>query len=103
MDEGKARLGAALEHRFGAPVAAPGDRDGPEPWPQSWQDLASRGSCRSFTDRKVAPELIELLCALALCSPSKSDLQQRDIIIVDDPPIRQAIDRLLATGSLAQT
>ncbi len=103
MDDAKARIGAALEHRFGAPVAPLGDPDGPQPWPQTWQDLATRGCCRAFTDRKVAPELIETLCALALSSPSKSDLQQRDIIIVEDRQIRQAIDHLLATGSLAQT
>ncbi|HEU0058378.1 MAG TPA: nitroreductase family protein [Hyphomicrobiaceae bacterium] len=103
MDDVKARLSAALEQRFGTPVVPPGDLDGPQPWPQTWQDLASRGSCRSFTDRKVTPELIEILCALALASPSKSDLQQRDIIIVEDRQIRQAIDRLLATGGLAQT
>ena len=97
MDDAKARIGAALEHRFGAPVAPLGDPDGPQPWPQTWQDLATRGCCRAFTDRKVAPELIETLCALALSSPSKSDLQQRDIIIVEDRQIRQAIDHLLAT------
>lgn len=103
MDDAKARIGAALEHRFGAPIAPLGDPDGPQPWPQTWQDLATRGCCRAFTDRKVAPELIEILCALALSSPSKSDLQQRDIIIVEDRQIRHAIDHLLATGSLAQT
>jgi len=102
MDDGKARIATALEHRFGAPVAALGDPAGPQPWPQAWQDLATRGSCRAFSDRKVAPELIEILCALALASPSKSDLQQRDIIIVEDRQLRQAIDQLLATGSLAQ-
>jgi nitroreductase/FMN reductase [NAD(P)H] len=50
----------------------------------------------------VAPELIDTLCALALSAPSKSDLQQRDIVIVDDRGIRTRIDELLTTGPLAQ-
>jgi nitroreductase/FMN reductase [NAD(P)H] len=103
MDDRKQRIYAALEHRFGAPLAPLEDPDGPRPWPQAWQDLATRGCCRAFSERKVAPELIEMLCALALSSPSKSDLQQRDIIIVEDRQLRAALDQLLATGSLAQT
>jgi nitroreductase/FMN reductase [NAD(P)H] len=103
MDDSKTRTYAALEQRFGAAVQPLGDPDGPQPWPLAWQDLATRGSCRSFSERKVAPELIDMLCALALSSPSKSDLQQRDIIVVEDRQLRGAIDQLLATGSLAQT
>ena len=33
----------------------------------------------------LPPALIETLAALALSAPTKSDLQQRDILIVDDP------------------
>ena len=40
--------------------------------------------------------LIETLCALALASPSKSDLQQRDIVIIEDAAIRARINELLA-------
>jgi len=54
--------------------------------------MISRGSCRSFQDREVNPELSRLLCAAALASPTKSDLQQRDIILVRDPAVK---DRLL--------
>jgi nitroreductase/FMN reductase [NAD(P)H] len=39
----------------------------------------------------VPPELIRLLCACALSAPSKSDLQQSDIVVVDDMTIRRAI------------
>jgi nitroreductase len=102
MDDLKAAIHAAIERRFGAPLESPADVDGPSPWPQAWADLAGRGSCRAFTGQKVAPELIELLCALALAAPSKSDLQQRDIVIVEDAHIRVALDNLLATGPLAQ-
>jgi nitroreductase/FMN reductase [NAD(P)H] len=50
----------------------------------------------------VAPELIETLCALALSAPTKSDLQQRDIVIISDTAIRARLDQLLSTGPLAQ-
>jgi FMN reductase [NAD(P)H] len=102
MDDRKAAIIAAIERRFGAPPLREAQVDSPGTWPQAWADLAKRGSCRAFTAQQVAPELIELLCALALSSPSKSDLQQRDIVIIEDPPIRAAIDRLLTTGRLAQ-
>ena len=102
MNNSKDAFRAALAHRFGTPTAEIQQGEGPDTCPQTWLQLAKRGSCRHFTDRKVAPELIETLCALALSSPSKSDLQQRDIVIVDDPAIRARIDTLLTTGLLAQ-
>jgi nitroreductase/FMN reductase [NAD(P)H] len=102
MDNGRDALGATLAHRFGTPAAEISQGEGPDTCPQAWFQLAKRGSCRHFIERKVAPELIDTLCALALSSPSKSDLQQRDIVIVDDPAIRTRIDTLLTTGPLAQ-
>jgi nitroreductase/FMN reductase [NAD(P)H] len=42
------------------------------------------------------------LCALALCAPTKSDLQQRDIIIIDSPSLKSQIGALLADGPLGQ-
>src|SRR5262245_43971701 len=102
MDDHKADTLACIERRFGARPDSGAEIEGPSTWPQAWVDLAGRGSCRAFTPQKVAPELIEVLCALALSSPSKSDLQQRDIVIIEDAKIRGAIDHLLATGRLAQ-
>lgn len=34
-----------------------------------------RGSCREFQDKPVPMELLNVLCATALASPTKSDLQ----------------------------
>jgi nitroreductase/FMN reductase [NAD(P)H] len=82
----------ALTHRFGDGVA--GERD--ETVPPEWQVIANRGVCRRFEPRPVPAHIIETLCALALCSPSKSDLQQRDILIVEDARIRGRINALLA-------
>jgi nitroreductase len=102
MDETEAMTAAAIERRFGAPIAGITPGDGPSVWPRAWYDLAARGCCRAFLSRSVAPELVATLCALALSSPTKSDLQQRDIIIIDDAQIRSAIVSRLTTGALAQ-
>jgi nitroreductase len=45
--------------------------------------LAGRRVHRRYTDRAIDPALLRLLCACALSSPSKSDLQQADILIAD--------------------
>jgi nitroreductase len=50
---------------------------------------------RDFLDRPVEPALLRLICACALSAPSKSDLQQADILIVDDPPLRRAVIALM--------
>jgi nitroreductase/FMN reductase [NAD(P)H] len=57
----------------------------------AWQTIAQRASCRRFSTRPVDDALVQHVCALALCAPSKSDLQQRDIVIVDDPDLRARI------------
>ncbi len=58
--------------------------------------LAGRGSCRRFKPEPVPAGLIDMLCAAALASPTKSDLQQRDILIVEDAAVRGRINELLA-------
>lgn len=83
----------ALDHRFGDFAHAVEPRIAEQPF---LQGLASRGVCRRFRDEKVPDALLETIAALALSSPSKSDLQQRDILIVADPAIRNRINTLLA-------
>ena len=61
-----------------------------------FEQLAARGSCRRFKPEPVPTALIDTLCALALASPTKSDLQQRDIVIIEDAAIRARINALLA-------
>jgi nitroreductase len=101
MDDGVKGMRAALAQRFGEDVADIPTGQGPDGCPQTWAGLARRGSCRRFSERPVAPELIETLCALSLCAPTKSVLQQRDIIIVEGTA-RARINELLSTGPLAQ-
>lgn len=57
--------------------------------------MAGRGVVRRFKAEPLPAGMIETLAAIALSSPSKSDLQQRDILIVDDALIRQEINTLL--------
>jgi nitroreductase len=59
-----------------------------------WLPLANHQSCRLYTDQPVPHDLVLQLAALALSSPTKSDLQQRDIIIVSDPEKRATINAL---------
>lgn len=84
-------LSAALTRRFGETPQVPEDlAEIP-----ALNSLAARGSCRSFTDQTVDVALLETICALALCAPSKSDLQQRDILIVTDPKLLATLKSLL--------
>jgi nitroreductase/FMN reductase [NAD(P)H] len=81
-----------FKHRFGA--GAPAGSGDIEP-PQAWDRMASRGVVRRFKPEPLAPETIDTLCAIALSSPTKSDLQKRDILIVEDPRKRARICELL--------
>lgn len=82
----------ALAHRFGTAPAAP---QGVSAVPPVWEMLATRGACRAFTADPVSPAVIDTLCGLSLCAPSKSDLQQRDIVIMEDPVRRGRLNDLL--------
>jgi nitroreductase len=53
--------------------------------------IAAHRSHRRYLPKPVAPELVRLLCACALSAPSKSDLQQTDILVVAEPALRSAI------------
>ena len=53
--------------------------------------IAAHRSHRRYLPKPVSPELVRLLCACALSAPSKSDLQQSDILMVADPTLRSAI------------
>lgn len=50
---------------------------------------------RRYSAQPVDARLIRLICACALSSPSKSDLQQRDIVVVQEPESRRAIAALI--------
>ncbi|MEP0942433.1 MAG: nitroreductase family protein [Rhizobiaceae bacterium] len=62
-------------------------------------NMLARGSCRSFKADPIDPELIQLLCAAAMASPTKSDLQQRDIVVLRDPLLQCKIIELMSEQS----
>lgn len=71
----------ALNHRFDATLAEPAETVSA---PETLQAMAERRSIRRFKPEALSLELLQMLAGVALSAPSKSDLQQRDIIIVRD-------------------
>jgi nitroreductase len=88
-----------LVDRFGPDAA---DVESGADAPSIQNQLAARGSVRKFRPEAVPYPTLRRLCALALCAPTKSDLQQRDIIIVDAPSLKSQIGALLTDGPLGQ-
>jgi nitroreductase/FMN reductase [NAD(P)H] len=85
------KLKAALSERFGEAFEIPDDLAGVE----EFAHIAAHRVCRKYDTRDVAPALLRLVCAAALSAPTKSDLQQGDILIVRDRAKRYAICGLL--------
>jgi nitroreductase/FMN reductase [NAD(P)H] len=81
------KIKAALRKRFGAELAIDPGLSGLD----ELQNIAGHCSHRQYSPRPIEPELLRLLCACALSAPSKSDLQQCDIVIVSDAKIRKSI------------
>jgi len=69
----------SLKHRFGETLAVDGDLAGLD----ALARLSGRRVHRRYDGRPVDLALLRLLCACALSAPSKSDLQQADILIVN--------------------
>ena len=90
------KLMDALKARFGT---APALKDAHFPNGTRNSDvlaeMASRRVIRRYTDQPVDPALLDTLCAVALSAPSKSDLQQADIVIVADKGQREKLEALL--------
>jgi nitroreductase len=84
---GVSMIAQALAERFGEKLPV----DPGLPGLGELATLAAYRSHRRFLPRAIEPELIRLLCACALSAPSKSDLQQSDIVIVGDMSIRKGI------------
>ncbi|HMG79832.1 MAG TPA: nitroreductase family protein [Xanthobacteraceae bacterium] len=80
-------IAAVLSERFGEDIAI----DPALPGLDELAQIAGHRSHRRFLPRAVTPDLLRLLCATALSAPSKSDLQQCDIVIITDTAIRAGI------------
>ena len=73
------RIRDSLNRRFGETLVVDESLTGQDELAR----LAGRRVHRRYTERAVDAELLRLLCACALSAPSKSDLQQADIVIVN--------------------
>ena len=92
MPDFASHIQAALSTRFGerSSMSTPACR--------AWMNLRAlrrTGCIAGILPRDVTPELLRLLCACALSAPSKSDLQQADILIVRDRAKIKSIGGLL--------
>jgi nitroreductase/FMN reductase [NAD(P)H] len=85
------RIEAFLKDRFGEEV--PVDAS----WPSldRVEPMVKHRVTRRYSKQPLDAGLVRLICACALSAPSKSDLQQRDIVAVDDPAIRREIAALI--------
>ena len=91
MPELAPSITAALAERFGERI----DVDPALPGLDELLRIADHRVQRRYLARDVSPALMRLLCACALSAPSKSDLQQADILIVRDKARRERIAALL--------
>jgi nitroreductase/FMN reductase [NAD(P)H] len=81
----------ALSERFGERLEVDGGLSGLDEIAR----IAAHRVHRRYLARDIAPDLMRLLCACALSAPSKSDLQQADILVVRDKEKIHAIAGLL--------
>jgi nitroreductase/FMN reductase [NAD(P)H] len=89
----RARIAEAVARRFGEETEPPEIDRGAE----TLARLLGRASCRKFRPDPVEPALLQLVCAAALSAPTKSDLQQADVLNVTDPALRAQIAALVPT------
>lgn len=74
------RIAAAVALRFGAPAP----RVTAERGLDELERIVGHASHRRYAERPVDPELLRLLLACAFSAPSKSDLQQADVVHLAD-------------------
>ncbi len=91
MADPPATLAAHLAARFGTAPELPQDLPGAD----TLARMANHRTIRAYADRAVDPALLRVLAAVALSSPTKSDLQQADIVLVADAGQRAALAALL--------
>lgn len=92
------RLKTVLKARFGS---APALMQAPRGL-EVLAEMANRRVVRRYTDKPLDPALLETLCAVALSAPSKSDLQQTDIVIVTDKDQRAKLEALIPENPWAK-
>ncbi len=87
----RTRLEKAIHERFGEEIAVPGEVLHADELIR----ILEHRSHRQYADTPVDEALLRLLLACAFSAPSKSDLQQADVIWVAEPAKRQRIADLI--------
>jgi nitroreductase len=91
MTDTRSELRRTLAERFGEEIPVPDAVQGLE----GLLRMAAHTTHREWADTPVGPELVRLLAACALSAPSKSFLQQADLVDVRDPALRDAVVSLV--------
>ena len=65
--------------------------------------ILSRASIRKFSKKKISKELLSLLITAAQSAPSKSNLQQYSILVVQNNSIKKEISNLIGNTKWALT
>lgn len=86
-------LRRALHERFGEAVPVPEGLSGLH----ELLGMATHATHRAWSTRPVGPDLVRLLAACALAAPTKSHLQQADVVDVRDPGLRAQVGALVPT------
>lgn len=63
------------------------------------ENIHSRKSVRSYTDRDVTPEQVETILKAAMAAPSGMNMQPWRFVVVTDPQVRNALGGLSAKAS----
>jgi nitroreductase/FMN reductase [NAD(P)H] len=90
-DTDRTALAQAFHTRFGEQMTIPSDLADVA----ALTRIAAHRTHRKYLPKPIEPALLRLVCACALSAPSKSDLQQCDILTVRRPDLRAAIADLL--------
>ena len=91
MTETTRRISEALAVRFGEEIPV----DEHLPGAETLAVLVEHRTIRRYRDEPIDAALLRLICASALTVPSKSDLQQADIVSIADPTIRESVAALI--------
>lgn len=83
-------LQAAVDARFGE-GAAVGSEGLDAAAREGLHRILDRRSCRDYAAREVPESLVRLMIAAGLSAPTKSDLQQADVVWVRDPAVRSEL------------
>ena len=70
---------------------------------ETLKSILSRRSIRKFLNKPISKELLSLILAAAQSAPTKSNLQQYSILVIQDQNIKNEISNLIGNTKWALT